>query len=128
MQLDAAEVHDPREARGVVDDDLSAVRPDGNDSVTVRSHVGPLVRRALLIERLAFGAVDEALEHDRPIADAGDSATGDRQVILDDVELGELDVAREVRLVRIADADLAPVDRERTSASFLAILAFVRES
>ena len=48
----------------------SAVRPEGNDSVTVRSHVGPLLGRALLVEGLALGAVDEALEHDRAVADA----------------------------------------------------------
>jgi hypothetical protein len=40
MQLDAAEIDDPREPGGVVDTTSSAVRPDGNESVTVRSHGG----------------------------------------------------------------------------------------
>jgi len=42
MQLDAAEIHDPREAGRVVDDNSSAVRPDGKESVTVLSHSGRL--------------------------------------------------------------------------------------
>ena len=48
----------------------SAVRPDGKESVTVRSQSGRFVGRALLVEGLALGAVDEALQHDRAIADA----------------------------------------------------------
>ena len=68
----------------------SAVRPEGNESVTVRSHAGRSVGRALLIERLAFGAVDEALEHDRAIADSGERARRDREVVAHEVELREL--------------------------------------
>jgi len=47
----------------------SAVRPDGNASVVVRSHEGALRRCALLIERLTFGAVDISLEDKRTVAD-----------------------------------------------------------
>ena len=46
----------------------SAVRPEGNDSVTVRSQAGRSRGRALLVERLRLGAVDEPLEHDRAVA------------------------------------------------------------
>ena len=38
-------------------------------------------------------------------------ALGDRQVIAHEVELRELRLLREVRLARVGDADLAPVDR-----------------
>ena len=88
----------------------SAVRPDGNESVTVRSHVGPLLGRALLVERLGLGAVDEALEHDGPIADAAERARRDGEVVADEVELRELRLAREVELRRVRDAHDAAVD------------------
>ena len=65
-----------------------------------------------------LGAVDEALEHVRPVSYASDCTLGDRQVILDDVELGEFDAAREVGLFRIRDPDVVPVDRENLSRLF----------
>ena len=90
MQLDAAEVDDPREPRGVVDDDLLRRAARGKRQRDRAQPVGPLVRRALLVERLALGAVDESLEHDRPIADAGDRARRDGQVVVHELELREL--------------------------------------
>ena len=48
----------------------SAVRPDGKDERHRAQPLGALLGRALLVEGLALGAVDEALEHDRAIADA----------------------------------------------------------
>ena len=102
MQLDAAQVDDPREPRRVVDDDLFRGAARGKRERHRSQPGGPFRGRALLIERLAFGAVYEALEHDRPVADAGESARRDRQVIAHEVELRELGLLREVRLVRIA--------------------------
>ena len=97
----------------------SAVRPDGNESVTVRSQSGRFSRRALLVEGLALGAVDEALEHDRAVADAGERTLGDGEVVADEVELRELRLAREVGLVRVRDAHLAARDREDLRRLFL---------
>ena len=86
----------------------SAVRPEGNDSVTVRSQCGRVVGRALLVEGLALGAVDEALEHDAAGRECRASApVGDREVVADEVELGELRLFAEIRLARVGDADLA---------------------
>ena len=87
VQLDAAEVDDPGEARRVVDDDLLGGAARRERQRHGAQPVRPLLGRALLVERLALGAVDEALEHDRPIADAGERARRDRQVVADEVEL-----------------------------------------
>ena len=90
VQLDAAEIDDPREPRRVVDDDLfrgAAGRESQRDRSQPR---GALRRRALLIEGLTFGAVDEALEHHGTVADSGQRARRDRQVVANQIELGEL--------------------------------------
>ena len=79
MQLDAAEVDDPGEAGGVVDDHLLGGAPRRKRQRHGAQPVRPLRRGALLIEGLALGAVDEALEHDRAIADAGERARRHRQ-------------------------------------------------
>ncbi len=90
MQLDAAQVDDPGEPGRIIDHDLfrGAAR---RERQRYRSQPRrPLGGRALLIKGLAFGAVDEALEHHRTIPDSGQSARRDRQIIADDVELREL--------------------------------------
>ena len=112
MQLDAAEVDDPRQSSGVVDDELLGGAPRGKRQCDGAQPLGPLVRRALLVERLGLGAVDESLEDERPIANAGDRARRDGQIVLHELELRELGLAREVRLVRIGDLDVAPRDRQ----------------
>ena len=119
MQLDASQVHDPRETGGIVHDDFFGGSPRRKRERDRSQPRRPAFRRALLIERLALGAIHEALEHERPIADPGDRARRDREVILHDVELRELDAAREVRLVRIRDPNLAPFDREHLGRFFL---------
>ena len=93
MQLDAAEIDDPGETGGIVDHHLLGGASRGNGERHGAEPVGPLVRRALLIEWLALGAVDEALEHERAIADAGERAGRHRQVIPHEVELRELHLA-----------------------------------
>src|SRR6266576_673425 len=110
MQLDAAEVHDPCETGRVVDDNFfsgaSRRKRKGDGPQPLRA----ILRRTLLIKRWALGAIHEALEHTRPIADAGDSSARDGQIVLNDVELGELYIAREVGLVRIGHPYLASFD------------------
>ncbi len=97
----------------------SAVRPEGNERVTVRSHAGRLGGCALLIERLAFGAVDEALENQRTIPDSGESARRDRQVVAHEIEFRELRLPGKVRLVRVGYTNLASLDRQDLGCAIL---------
>ena len=110
MQLDAAEIDDPGEAGGVVDDDLFRGSAGGKRERDGSQPGGRLSGRALLVERLALRAVDETLQHDRTIADAGERARRDRQIVAHEIELCELRFAREVGLLRVRDAHLAPFD------------------
>ena len=64
-------------------------------------------RRTLLVKRLLFGPVHEALENDRAIPNAAQRAGSYRDEVSDNVELGELNSTREVRLGWRGDADLA---------------------
>src|SRR5208283_2033229 len=73
---------------------------------------GALLRRTLLIERATFRAVDETLQHDGAIGDAGQSSGGYRQVITHQFELGDLHLSGEIELIRVGNADLAPIDRK----------------
>ena len=111
VQVDAAEVDDPGKRRGLVDDDLVG-RPTGRERQLGRADpVGRVVRGALLEERLLGDAVDEALERHRPAADAGQRAIGDREVVVDEVELRVPRIG-EVDLLRVRDRDLAAADLE----------------
>ena len=83
VQLDAAQVDDPGEPRRIVDDDLFGGAARGKRERHRSQPGGPLGGRALLIERLPFGAVNESLENDRPIANSGERARRDRQVVAD---------------------------------------------
>ena len=109
VEVDAAEVGDPGQAGRVVDDDLVG-GPAGREGQGRRpDELGHVLRRPLLEERLPGGAVDEPLERHRPPAGAAQRPVGDRQVVLDEVELGVAGL-REVDLARVRDRDLAPVD------------------
>jgi len=65
-----------------------------------------------LIEDLTFGSVNEALQNDRPVANACDSSGGHREVIADDIELRKFDFFREVRLVRMRYPHLPAFNRQ----------------
>ena len=78
VELDAAQVDDPGEARGIVHDDLLGSAPRRERQGYRSQPGGPLVGRALLIERLALCAVDEALEDDRTISNPSKSTRSDR--------------------------------------------------
>ena len=111
IEVEAAEVHHPGETRRVVDDDLVG-RPAGRERQGDRAQpLGPVVRRALLEERLARGAVHEALERHRPAAGAGQGARGHGEVVADEVQLGRPDRLEE-DLARVGDHDLAITDAE----------------
>ncbi len=86
MQLDAAQVDDPGQPGRIIDDDFfrgAARRERQRDG---SQPGGPLGGRALLIKRLALGAIDEALENDRTIPDSGQRARRDGQVVADKIE------------------------------------------
>ena len=70
MQLDAAKIYDPCQPRSVIDNDFfrgAARRKRERDRP---QPLGTLRRCALLVEGLAFGAVDVSLEDERTIADS----------------------------------------------------------
>src|SRR5262249_24520081 len=78
----------------------------------------PLRGRALLIEGLALGTVYEALEHDRTVANACQSARRDGEVVAHEVELGDLRLASEKQLARMPHPPPAPIDRKHLGGFF----------
>ena len=81
VQVDAAEVHDPRQRGAVVDDDLVGRAAGGERELDGADELGHRLRRALLEEGLAVGAVDESLEGHRAVSDADERAIGDGEVV-----------------------------------------------
>ena len=107
VPVDNPKVDAPDEVGAVVGEELtrrtSAGERDGRGLEPFWRRVGD----ALLKERLLVCAVDEALEHGRAIAEVVDHGVGNRQVVVDEIELGDL-WAGEEHLVRIRDPDLLP--------------------
>ncbi len=89
MQLEASEVDDPRQSRRVVDDDFFRGASRWKRERDGAQPRGPIFRRALLIERLALGAIDVAFQYDGAIANSAQRAGRDREIVADQVELGE---------------------------------------
>ncbi len=111
IQVDAAEVHHPRELRGVADDDLVRAPTRGELELHHVDPGRPRRRRALLEEELAPRAVDVALQRHGPIAHPAQRAVGHREVVPDELELRDAGL-REVRLVRVRHRHLAAVDHQ----------------
>ena len=84
-----------------------AVRPLGKLTVAVWSHSGAPLGHALLEERLRRRPVDVALHHRRPLTQVDERGIGHRQVVLDELELGDPDLGEE-HLVGVREAHLAP--------------------
>ncbi len=118
MQFHAAEIDDPGEAGGVIDDDFFGGAAGGEGEGRRAEPVGMVGGCALLVEGLGFGSVDEALEDDGAVANAEEGAGGDGLVVTDEVELGELEFAGEVKLVGVGDADVPTVDGKGLSGFF----------
>ena len=95
----------------LVEDDLVGRPARGEAQLDGPDPVRRVVRRPLLEERLAGGAVDEPLQGHRPAAGAAQRALGDREVIRDQVHLREAGLG-EIDLVRVRDRDLAAADLE----------------
>src|SRR6185436_4786357 len=107
VEIDAAEVDDIHQLRRVVDHDLVGVPPRGKRERGDVDPRGPLGRRALLVERLALRAVDEALEDLRPARHPAQRAVGNGQIILHQLELRD-PRPRKVDLLGVRYSDLAP--------------------
>jgi hypothetical protein len=82
VQIDAAEVDDPEQLRGVAHDDLARRAAGGELQLHRVDPVRDAARRTLLKERLLVGSVHVTLEHDRPSRDAAQRALGDGRVVL----------------------------------------------
>ena len=77
VEFNAAEVDYPGEAGGIIDDQFFRGAA-GRERKGYGSEPGGVVGRgALLIKSGLFGAVDEAFQNDRAIADAGGCTGGD---------------------------------------------------
>ena len=111
VEVDAAEVVDPGQAGRVVDDDLVGGPPRREGQGRRPDELGDVLGCPLLEERLAGRAIDEALERHRPPAGAAQRPIRDRDVVLDEVELGVARL-REVDLARVRDRHLAAVEGE----------------
>ena len=89
---------------GIAKDNLVRRSPRRERQLDRLDPVRPRLGRPFLEERLAFGAVDETLESHRPAARPAQRAIGDREVVVDHVDL-RVTRLREVDLLRIADRD-----------------------
>ena len=89
VEIDAAEVDDPGERRGVPDHDLLGRRPGGVVQLGDLDPLRALGRRALLEDRFLGDALDETLEDHGPADDATQRPVGDGEVVVDEVELGQ---------------------------------------
>jgi len=112
MEFDTTEIHDPREPRVVIDNNLFRYSTGRKRECDCAQPFGPVRRRALLIKGLTLGAINEPLQHNRPIADSIQSAGCNRKVIPNQINFQNLGLFGEVRFVRMGDADLTPVDRQ----------------
>ncbi len=111
VQIDAPEVDDPEELRGVAHHDLARRAPGGEAELHRLDPVGTPLGRPLLEERLLLRAIHVALEDDRPRRDPAQRSLGHRGVVLREIELGVAG-PREEHLLRVGDHHLAARDFE----------------
>ena len=114
IPVDHAEVHAPHQMRCVVGHQLARVAPAGKRDGRRLQPLRRAVWHALLKERIAADPVDPALHHRRAIAQAAHDGLGALDVVLGEVQLGDLRLGEE-QLAGVAQAQLAPayVDRGR---------------
>src|SRR3954451_9538678 len=106
VEVDAAQVDDPGEAGGVVDDDLVGGAPRREREGRDAKPIGPVVGGPLLEEERTTGAVDEALEGHRSPADPDQGAVRDGEVVANQVDLVRARLWEEA-LVRVRERGLA---------------------
>src|SRR5207253_558485 len=111
IQVDAAEVDDPCQTGCVGTDDLVSGATTGELDRRCLDPGWTRGRRALLVERLALGAIRESLQVHRALGYAAQRGLGDAQVVVHQIELG-LPETRKEHLVGIGDGDLDAVELE----------------
>jgi len=108
VELDAAEVDDPRE-RGRVVDDGEDGRVAAREADELLANVVGVRGNALLVEEVALDAVRVALHVERPPADVVERARRHVDVVLDEVVLRQTALGEE-RFLRVRDLDLVAAD------------------
>jgi hypothetical protein len=111
VQLDAAEVDDPRESSRVVDDGEDG-RVTAGEADELPADVFGMRRHPLLVEEVAVDAVREALHVERAPPNVVQRTGRDVQVVPDEVSLRE---PGKEELVRVGDGDLVPADTHAAS-------------
>ena len=111
IEVDAAEVDDPGQLRGVAHDDLLRGTAGRKRELHGLDPSGTRCRGAFLKEGLPLCPIDEPLEGHGAAANAAQRSFRDGHVIADQVEL-RVARLREEDLVRVADRDLTPGDLE----------------
>ena len=119
MQLDASQVDDPGEARGIVDYDFFSSPARGEGQRDGSQPGWTLGRGSFLVEGFALGAIHEAFQNDGPILNSSESARRNGQVIPHDVEFRKRDLFREIQLIGMGNTDLVPVDQQYLGTFFL---------
>ena len=72
-----------------------------------------------MIKGLTLGTVNETLENDRTIADSGERARRDRQVVPHEIEFRDSRLCRKIQFVRMSYADFMPCNREHLAGFLL---------
>ena len=114
MQLDAAEVRDPGERGGVVDDREHRRVPARELHEHLVDVLGMVRGHALLVEEVPVDAVREALHVERPAPEVGECAVRDADVVGDEVALRQ-PALREEELVRVRDRDVVAAEAHAAS-------------
>ena len=118
VPVDHAEVHAPHQMRRVVGHQLARVAAAGKGDGRRLQPLGRAVGHALLKERLALHAVHPALHHRRALAQAAHDRLGALDVVVDEIELGQL-ALREEQLAGVAHAQLVAADVDGGGLSLL---------
>src|SRR5215471_12763164 len=119
VELDAAQIHHPCQARRIVDNNLF-----GRATRRKRERDGAQPRRpfgwcAFLVERLAFGTVDKTLKNQRTIPNSGERAQRDGKIVAYEIQFGELRLFGKVELIRVCYTDLMSVDEQHLGSTIL---------
>ena len=109
IEVDASQVDDPGQLRGVVHHDLLGGPARWKGELDGLDPLGTRRRRAFLEEGLPLGPIDEPLESHGATRDPTQRSFSDCHVIANQIELG-VAALREENLVGIADRDRPPGD------------------
>ena len=109
VEVDRCQIGRPRDLRDLGHAELVRVPAGRERDARGLDPLGTLLRHALLVDRLALGAVGMPLQLCRPLVQRADDPLGHGDVVLDVVELGRLQLPVE-DLVRIGHLDRPAAD------------------